>query len=155
MNKNIFIVLLVLIVGVLVVTLMRAPKEPVVTPDPQGGNSTQPAITYNNATADNIVVDSPIPGALVQSPLLVTGRARGPWYFEASFPVELRNSSGMVIGQGVAQAQGEWMTEEFVPFSVSISFSGNQTGIGTLILKNDNPSGEPQFDRSVSIPVTF
>jgi hypothetical protein len=106
--------------------------------------------------SDLIVVDAPTENATLSSPISVTGKARGYWYFEASFPIELKNQSGAVIAQGVAQAQGDWMTEDFVPFSASVIFPPQLAGSsGTLVLKKDNPSGEPSNDQSISIPVTF
>lgn len=105
--------------------------------------------------ADMIQVTSPGAGATVGSPLTISGRARGTWYFEASFPVKLLDGNGNQIAIAPAQAQGEWMTEDFVPFSVTLTYTKPATPNGTLILQKDNPSGEPQFDASIFIPVNF
>ncbi len=102
-----------------------------------------------------IEVDFPKPGDAVSSPLKVTGKARGNWYFEASFPVKLFDGNGKQIAVVPAQAKGEWMTTEFVPFEATLVFSQPGTASGTLVLKRDNPSGLPQNDASVSIPVRF
>ncbi len=104
---------------------------------------------------DRIRVTSPAPGEAVSSPLTVTGEARGTWYFEASFPAELQDANGKVLAQTPAQAKGDWMTDKFVPFSVTLIFPKPATPTGTLILHRDNPSGLPQNEASVSIPVTF
>ncbi len=104
--------------------------------------------------AVDVVVTSPDPDAVVSSPLVVTGEARGTWYFEASFPVKLLDSAGNQIAATTAQAQGDWMTTDFVPFSATLTYATNaQTG--SLVLQKDNPSGEPQNDASVVIPVDF
>ena len=88
--------------------------------------------------------------------LRVTGKARGGWYFEASFPVQIKNASGTVIAEGPAQAQGEWMTQDYVPFKITLSFPAQAAGSkGTVVLRNDNPSGLPENDKSLEIPVTF
>ncbi len=105
--------------------------------------------------ADIIKVSSPVVGALVGSPLVVTGEARGNWYFEASFPVRLYDANGKELAVVPAQAQGEWMTTEFVPFSVTLTFEIPTTPTGTLVLEKDNPSGLPEFDDEISIPVRF
>lgn len=106
--------------------------------------------------ANLITIDAPRPTAVIASPLAITGKARGYWFFEASFPVELRDAQNQVLAQGVAQAQGDWMTEDFVPYSVNIAYPPQPTGsMGTLILKRDNPSGEPQNDDSLIVPVQF
>ncbi len=117
------------------------------------------APTSSNTKAeieDLISVDAPTINAAVSSPLTISGKARGYWFFEASFPIELQDADGKKIAEAPAQAQGEWMTEEYVPFTLSLTFPAQKAGSkGTLILHKDNPSGEPQNDRSLSIPVTF
>lgn len=102
-----------------------------------------------------IRVTSPLPNTIISSPITVTGEARGNWYFEASFPVELLDGNGKVLALVPAQAQGEWMTENFVPFSVTLNFATPTTDIGTLVLHKDNPSDMRQFDDSISIPIRF
>ena len=105
--------------------------------------------------SDLIRVTAPLPDALIGSPLLVAGEARGNWYFEASFPVELHDAAGELLAIAPAQAQGEWMTTEFVPFELELDFQLPSTDTGMLILHKDNPSGLPEFDASISIPVRF
>ncbi|MBP7134393.1 hypothetical protein KBA73_04210, partial [Patescibacteria group bacterium] len=73
----------------------------------------------------------------------------------ASFPVELRDANNLLLFQGPAQAQGNWMTTNFVPFSIVLTFPTPTTATGSLILRKDNPSGEPQNDDQLVIPVTF
>jgi hypothetical protein len=108
------------------------------------------------ATADNmLVVYEPLSGATATSPLTVRGKARGNWFFEASFPVILKDSAGHILAQKPAQAKTDWMTTDFVEFEVTLTFAKPTTATGTLILKKDNPSGLPQNDDSRQIPVTF
>jgi hypothetical protein len=102
-----------------------------------------------------IKISSPKPGDTISSPLLIKGEARGTWYFEASFPVKLLDADGNIIAVHYAQAQGEWMTEEFVPFTSELIFEAPQTETGTLVLQKDNPSGLEENDASIEIPVKF
>ncbi|MEK7528151.1 MAG: Gmad2 immunoglobulin-like domain-containing protein [Patescibacteria group bacterium] len=104
---------------------------------------------------DTIAVSSPAVNSLVQSPLEVTGKARGQWFFEGSFPIEIVDANGEVLGQKYVQSLDNWMTEDFVDFRGEIEFSSPKTETGTLILSADNPSGLPQNDRSIEIPVIF
>ena len=106
-------------------------------------------------TADMFRVTAPVANAVVRSPLTVSGEARGNWYFEASFPVRILDANGKELGVIPAQAQGEWMTTNFVPFSISLSFATSTTATGVLVLQKDNPSGLPEHDASVRIPVRF
>jgi hypothetical protein len=85
---------------------------------------------------------------------VVAGLVPGNWSFEASFPVQLRNSGGSVIAQQAAHVDGEWMTSEIQPFTVLLTYSA-AAGSGTLVLQKDNPSGLPANDDSVSIPVDY
>lgn len=112
---------------------------------------------FHGFIADDVIrVTAPTVGASVSSPLTVTGTARGTWYFEASFPVVLTDANGTIIAQKPAQAQGDWMTTEFVPFTVTLTFPHQTPGShGTLILKKDNPSGLPQNDDSRQIDILF
>lgn len=110
----------------------------------------------NPAYQDMLVVESLKNNGSIASPLTITGRARGNWYFEASFPVEIKNASGTTIAKGPAQAQGAWMTEDYVPFKITLTFPPQAAGSkGTVVLRNDNPSGMPENDKSLEIPVTF
>ncbi len=122
---------------------------PIIDPSQQG----QP--TYTNSTPNDIVVTLPFPGAVTGKSFTVLGKARGPWYFEASFPVVVLDKDGNVLDQKPAQAQGEWMTTEFVDFKAELTVPESYIGPATLVLKKDNPSGEPERDASVSFPFTI
>lgn len=121
------------------------------------GVRTKPCVDSLAPTAlsDKIRITSPKPCGLVTSPLTVTGAARGQWFFEASFPVRLLDSNGKVLSALPAQADGEWMTPNFVPFHAVLTFALPATATGTLLLIQDNPSGLPANDASYSIPVRF
>ncbi|MEK7063221.1 MAG: Gmad2 immunoglobulin-like domain-containing protein, partial [Patescibacteria group bacterium] len=59
---------------------------------------TRPAdAVYSNATTDDIVIDLPFPTAVVGKEFSVRGKARGYWFFEASFPVRLFDGNGKEI----------------------------------------------------------
>ncbi|MFA6272943.1 MAG: Gmad2 immunoglobulin-like domain-containing protein [Candidatus Paceibacterota bacterium] len=113
---------------------------------------------------DLVILEAPLPEAQVVSPLVIKGKARGQWFFEASFPVILADWDGRIIAQGIAQANppagGDWMTENFVPFEATLEFVkpefiGDFSKRGFLILKKDNPSGLPEHDDALEIPLVF
>ncbi len=119
-------------------------------------SSTTPTNTGQQAAlTDLITVDAPLPNATVSSPLTISGKARGSWFFEASAPVELKDSVGNVIGHGTITASGDWQTSEYVPFSAKMTYTKAATKTGTLILRNDNPSGDPARQKTLEIPVNF
>jgi glucose/arabinose dehydrogenase len=108
------------------------------------------------AGKENLIrVLSPLPDSLVKSPLVITGEARGYWFFEASFPIRLIDANGKEIIQSFAEAKSEWMTTDFVPFERHLTFPTPETSTGTLILSKDNPSGLPENDDEVRIPIRF
>jgi len=109
-----------------------------------------------NCRSDFILLDSPLPGATISSPLKIKGRARGIWFFEGDFPVILLNLQGEKIAESYASAKGEWMTEDFVYFEGVINFNNFVPGQrGILVLKKDNPTGLAQFDDKLEIPVYY
>lgn len=112
--------------------------------------------------SDLIRLDSPVANGVIESPLVIEGEARGQWYFEATFPIVLTNWDGLIIAEGFATAEGEWMTEEFVPFSAELEFEnpwseGDPDFMkrGFLILQKSNPSGLPENDAALEIQVQF
>ncbi|MEX2054363.1 MAG: Gmad2 immunoglobulin-like domain-containing protein [Candidatus Colwellbacteria bacterium] len=104
---------------------------------------------------DLIRVFSPTRNSAVSSPLTITGEARGNWYFEATFPVSIEDANGNVLAQHYATAKGEWMTADFVRFEAELSFVAPQAQTGVLILSKDNPSGLPENDDELRIPIQF
>lgn len=141
MKKILFLVIIVAIIAVIAVFTVGGDSNP----------DTEPA-----SKDDLIVVEKPLPGSAIKNPLTIEGRARGTWFFEATFPVMLTNWDGLIIAEGFATAQGDWMTEDYVPFTARLEFTKPDYGTnGILILQKDNPSGLPEHDNAIEIPVTF
>lgn len=124
----------------------------------------QPVVPNPNATttlstndySDLIKVENVKPNQVIKSPFTITGQARGNWFFEASFPIRLVDLSGNEIAHTIATAEGEWMTTEFIPFSAVLNFEITTSSMpAILILKNDNPSGLPENDKQIQIPVVL
>jgi hypothetical protein len=118
---------------------------------------------YIDSKSDLIRLEEPAAGSVVEkSPIALKGVARGYWFFEASFPISLVNWDGLIIAEGYATAESDWMTEEFVPFTATLEFTnpynpGDPDFMkrGALILQKDNPSGLPEHDDALEIPVWF
>lgn len=156
---KIFIVVVLLIIAALGVRFFIGPEDAWIC---QGGSW----VKHGNPSAampttacgeqkqpDEVIVVRPQPNQLINSPLAVEGRARGTWFFEASFPIELIDNQGKILGQSYVQAQSDWMTENFVAFKGEINYQAVATTTGKLVLKNDNPSGLPQYDKRIEMPV--
>ncbi|HCB56302.1 hypothetical protein A2239_03330 [Candidatus Uhrbacteria bacterium RIFOXYA2_FULL_40_9] len=96
------------------------------------------------------------PNQTISSPLTITGQARGSWFFEATAPVVLVDWDGLIIAQGYIQTTEDWMTTEFVPFEGTLEFEiPSYKNNGAIIFHNDNPSGLPEHDRAVEIPIFY
>jgi hypothetical protein len=123
--------------------------DPVICTMPDGSK-------FEEAEAQpEVILDLPKYGALVSSPMKVSGQARGNWFFEANIPVTLKDQNGKVLAQQGMQADADWMTTAFVPFSGTMVFATPTTDFGVLIISKDNPSGDPKYDSSYAIPVRF
>lgn len=91
----------------------------------------------------------------ISSPLTITGEVRGSWSFEADFPIEVTDSHGNTVAESHGTLQGDWMTDEYVPFEANLTFDRPDTDTGFLILHRDNPSGLTENDDFVRIPIRF
>ena len=148
-TKSFVFVACVLAIAALVVSFGLLPRE-------LRAPTTDIVVAPPASLDDTIVVDAPLPQSVASSPLAISGRARGSWFFEASAPVSLQDASGTTIAIGHLTAQGDWMTTNYVPFTATLTFTKLATStVGTLIFKNDNPSGDPAKDKVLEIPVRF
>jgi hypothetical protein len=104
---------------------------------------------------DLIRVEAPLPNLDIESPYTVKGEAVGYWYFEGSFPVKLYDANDNLLAEGAAEAQGSWMTEDFVPFELTLTFDAPDDERGELVFQRANPSGLAENEREYSLPVIF
>ncbi|PIT93157.1 MAG: hypothetical protein COU06_01585 [Candidatus Harrisonbacteria bacterium CG10_big_fil_rev_8_21_14_0_10_38_8] len=104
----------------------------------------------------DLIIQNPHPNQTITSPLTITGQARGSWFFEATFLVHLTDWDGKIIATHYAEAKDDWMTSELVPFESVLEFETppfDQRGY--LILQKANPSGLPEHDNAVEIPIFY
>jgi hypothetical protein len=125
------------------------------TEPPEAASEQATSGEENARASDAIRVSAPVADAVLSSPFVITGEARGTWYFEATFPVTLLDADGKPVISTFAQAQGEWMTEQLVPFRTELTFTAPATATGTLVLEKANPSGLPEHAAEVRVPVRF
>ena len=116
---------------------------------------TAPSIIYDNASSDLIVVDTPTPGSVTGKKFSILGKARGTWYFEASFPVFIKDTKGKTLAVGHGQALTDWMTLDFVNFRADIVIPETFIGQAFMVLTKDNPSALPGNEASITIPITI
>ncbi len=145
--KRVVLLVVLLTIGIIaafsIYKSSKVPNQPPLeTPIVSGGEDTGVPVNI-----DVVIVDA--------NKVKITGRARGSWFFEASFPVRVLDANGQELGRGAAQAQAEWMTTELVPFVANINFKSPATETGTLLMAKDNPSGLPENDQQFQFPIRF
>lgn len=145
----------ILVFGILILNQNFNPKsdqlnEPSVSTELETpvAEATTPDTRIAKVFADNINS-----GDEISLPIEITGHAVGTWFFEASFPAIIEDKDGNPIGSGIMQAQGEWMTENHVPFKGTIEKAYDYKGPALLKLRKDNPSGDPALNEEVVIEV--
>jgi hypothetical protein len=156
MGIAVFLLIVILVLTWLLFTLPTPSATPVATTTAEKPVVTPPAKVTPPAEqplSARVVVSSPKANTTVGSTFVAKGEAPGNWFFEASFPIQVRDKDGNVIGRTHANALGEWMTTSQVAFSATVNIEGGYTGPATLILMRDNPSGLPENDDSTEIPI--
>ena len=102
-----------------------------------------------------VVISSPVENQAISSPVEISGKAKGSWFFEAVFPIKILDQDGTELGSGQAQAQGNWQTTDYVNFTSKIVFLHPKGLTGTILFENDNPSGLPQNHKEFKLPIKF
>ncbi len=161
MKKNILLTLIIVVIALgsffIYQRIGFAPSlAPVQSHAPDPDLSPNTTITLSEKGIVNAVVfDDLTDGMVISSPFAVLGKARG-WYDEGTFPVELMNAKGISLFKGDAEAEGDWISGKYVPFSIQITFAKQQSGSeGTLVFSKNNSSGLSSNDDSVIVPIVF
>ena len=121
----------------------------------RGGHVVEWPLAARSSLRAFVRVSRPALDESPSSPMTISGRAVGPWFFEGSFPVQLVTTDGRVLASHFVMAQGEWMTTDFVPFEGQLEFEVTEPTEAVLVLTRDNPSGLPEHDASVRIPLVL
>ncbi|MCX6760400.1 MAG: GerMN domain-containing protein [Candidatus Nealsonbacteria bacterium] len=102
-----------------------------------------------------IMVSLPRPGDKIASPVKIKGYVNGDGWigFEGQAgTVALFDDAGVQLGEAVLAATTDW-TKPPVEFEVNLEFNKTNQSKGTLIFKNENPSGLEENNRELKVPV--
>jgi hypothetical protein len=147
-----------IVIGVLVIlaAVLLFKSKPSVPPvsDPAPIVDLAPVPQVSGNVAD-LVAFSIAPGAAVSGVVNATGSIKGAYFFEANIRVNVLDASKNVLKEGNGTATSDWMTSDPVSFAATIDFAGIPAGVGYVRLMNDNPSGMPENDKWIDIPVVF
>ena len=160
MSKSSTIIILLLLVIVLLLgwIIFVKPAEAPSVPSTEVSSTSDnnpPSTPAPNATPlhEKVVVTYPKANESVPKKFTVTGKAPGNWFFEASAPVMVVTPDSDKVFQGHAETLGDWMTTELVDFKAEVSVNPAYSGPATLVFLKDNPSGLPENDDSLEIPI--
>lgn len=117
--------------------------------------ATTPTSTSPEPMHTKVTVNAPLPNATVGKTFSVSGNAPGPWYFEATFPIQVRDKDGNLLAATHADAQTDWMTTGLVPFQATVNITDSYKGPATLILLKDNPSGLPENEDALEVSIVI
>lgn len=112
-------------------------------------------IQEKEAASEMIEIENPTQNMDISSPLTIKGEAKGYWYYEGLFTIKLYTANDSLLAETTAEADGKWMTEQFVPFETTITFETPDDQRGRLVFERANPSGLPQNEQSHTLPVIF
>lgn len=111
------------------------------------------SVIFGTIADPQLVLTHPLPYKTVPEAFPVQGALRGTWFFEGSFPLTIEQTDGTVVVEGYATALSDWMTEDLVPFQTTVVIPPEAPRALVLVIKNDNPSGDPVRDRRIEIPI--
>ncbi len=145
MKKIIALFTVIVVIGIVVIVFNF--RKPITQTD-----------EYNNGIEDlaGLIIENVESGSIISSPLKIIGRITGDGWigFEGQVGnVSLVDREGNVLDTKPLTATSDWMTST-VRFEANIEFFTTATS-GKLVFRNENPSGEPSRDRSVSRNIKF
>lgn len=108
-----------------------------------------------NDAKNIIIIDSPKPYQKVQIPIFIKGKARGSFFFEATFPIRIEDENGNLITSGYVITKENWMSEDFVTFETYFDFDKGDLKRGFIIFEKANPSALKENKFEIKIPVYF
>lgn len=103
----------------------------------------------------DIILEIPKEGEILQNPQKIRGLAKGEWFFEGQFSVELYDANWNFLGRATLSAKENWANEDFVPFEGELSFSQSKTSFGFLKFLSANPSGIAEYQKIFEMKVKF
>lgn len=104
---------------------------------------------------EDLISLSIIPNSKVSGILSYRGSIKGGYFFEANILINILDKDKKVLKASNAVAKFDWMTAEPVSFEGNIDFTDLPKGFAYFEIHNDNPSGLPENDKSVLIPIVI
>ncbi len=87
--------------------------------------------------------------------MAVSGIVKNAYFFEGNILLNVLDQNKNVLKTGHGSAITDWMTSGPVSFQGIIDTLGLPTGAAYIEIRNDNPSGMPENNKSILIPVVI
>lgn len=149
-NTGLWVFIIVIILVVLGIFVFSPEGEEALDdvnlPDVGLDQDTPFTITSDNEGIDITILSPNLREPVDQCTFDVTGSVTGRWFNEAISSLEIYGQQAeQPLSQEMVEAQGEWMTEEQVPFTVSVDCQeADCPEDTTLRFVRANPSGLPE-----------
>jgi len=143
------IIAIILLSGAIFFLNKKAPKiEPISTiPD-----IIQPEIMGNK---DDLVFFSITSGSEVSGLIDAYGIIKSDYFFEGNLPISVLDANKNILRMTNGAATTDWMTIEPVSFKTSLDLTGLPFGPAYIQIHNDNPSGLPENDKFILVPIVI
>ena len=128
----------------------RIPKDEV--NNIQDEEVTLPAMEGN---VEDLISFSIAPNSTISGIRSYRGSIKGGYFFEANILINITDVNGNYLLQSNAVATSDWMTADPVEFEGFVDFRNLPKGPAYFQIHNDNASGLPENDKSISIPITI
>lgn len=94
---------------------------------------------------------------LLTSPIKIKVNSEGKWGgFEGELgTIELFDSNKKTIGSCILSTTENWMVTGPVNYTCDLNYTSETGGNGSLFIKNNNPTGKVEYDKSFVIPVRY
>ncbi|HEV3245415.1 MAG TPA: Gmad2 immunoglobulin-like domain-containing protein [Candidatus Paceibacterota bacterium] len=153
------VIVLAIIIGILAWLLITMPAHAPTAPASQQTTTSAAATTEQPTTVSGpldtqVVVSAPKANATVSHTFDISGVAPSGWFFEAVFPIQVRDPDDNLIGTTQGRAQGDRTKAGPIAFTAQVTVDASYQGPANLILLKDNPSGLPEEMDSVTVPIT-
>jgi len=149
-GKLLLTVIIVALLGGAVFLLNR--KTPQIEPISITPNITQPEALGNK---DDLIFFLIASGSNVSGKIDANGILKGGYFFEGNLPISILDANKNVLRITNGTATADWMTIEPVPFKTNLDFTNLPPGPAYIQIHNDNPSGLPENDKFILIPVVI
>jgi quinol-cytochrome oxidoreductase complex cytochrome b subunit len=152
---NTWLLVFLIILMIIAIKFMWSEKQtylPFGANDQKTETNLLPQISGNK---DDLVFFSVLPNQVVSGVENFIGSVKNGYFFEANILINVLDANKNLIKAGHAMATADWMTTDPVGFGGSVDFTNLPKGPAYIEIRNDNPSDNREYDKSIFIPIVI